>query len=150
MKKIILILSFLLVGCDKEVDRKPYIDKVNQDFVNEANVLFDGKAGDLKGYSSYSSNTVSYKIKADEFKINIFFNKKDKQLKEMGWKYHQKYNKSYIFCRDKRQLEIIAPRVVVGNKELAEGSVAMQLNDDWHVIFYKANNTTSYICHNYK
>ncbi len=68
----------------------------------------------------------------------------------MGWKYHQKYNESYIFCRDKRQLEIIAPRVVVGNKELAEGSVAMQLNDDWHVIFYKANNTTSYICHNYK
>ncbi|WP_312048910.1 hypothetical protein [Acinetobacter courvalinii] len=76
MKKIILILSFLLVGCDKEVERKPYIDKVNQDFVNEANVLFDGKAGDLKGYSSYSSNTVSYKIKADEFKINIFLIRK--------------------------------------------------------------------------
>lgn len=82
MKKIILTLSFLLVGCDKEVERKPYIDKVNQDFVNEANVLFDGKAGDLKGYSSYSSNTVSYKIKADEFEINNFLNKKDKQLKK--------------------------------------------------------------------
>lgn len=150
MKKIILILSFLLVGCDKEVERKPYIDKVNQDFVNEANILFDGKAGDLKGYSSYSSNTVSYKIKADEFKINNFLNKKDKQLKKMGWEYYQKYNESYIFCRNKSQLEIIAPLVVVGNKELVEGSVAMQLNDGWHVIFYKANNTTSYICHNYK
>lgn len=68
----------------------------------------------------------------------------------MGWKYHQKYNESYIFCRDKRQLEIIAAWVVVGNKKLVEGSVAMQLNDDWHVIFYKANNTTSYICHNYR
>lgn len=65
MKKIVIILSFLLIGCDREVERKPYIDKVNQDFVSEAIVLFDGKAGDLKGYSSYSSNTVSYKIKLD-------------------------------------------------------------------------------------
>lgn len=150
MKKIVLILSVLLVGCGEEVVEKPYIDKVNQDFVNEVSILFDSKTRDLKGYSSYSANRVSYKIKADEFNINNFLNKKDKQLKEMGWKYYQKYNESYIFCRNKSQLEIIAPRVFVGNRELAEGSVAMQLNDDWHVIFYKDNNTTSYICHNYK
>jgi hypothetical protein len=68
----------------------------------------------------------------------------------MGWEYYKKYNESYIFCRDKRQLEIIAPRVIVDKTELVEGSVAMQLNDDWHVIFYKANNTTSYISHDYR
>ncbi len=47
-------------------------------------------------------------------------------------------------------MEIIKPRVLVGNKDLVEGSNAMQLNNDWHIIFYKPNNTTSYKCYNYK
>ena len=61
-----------------------------------------------------------------------------------------KYNQSYIFCDGKRQMEIIEPRVLAGNKDLVEGSNAMQLNNDWHIIFYEKNNTTSYKCYNYK
>ena len=73
MKKIVIILSFLLIGCNGEVERKPYMDKVNQDFVNEASILFDSKTRDLKGYSSYSANRVSYKIKADELLTGNFY-----------------------------------------------------------------------------
>lgn len=82
MKKIILILSFLLFGCDKEVERKPYIDKVNQDIVNEAKVLFNGTVEDLSAYSSYTDNTVAYKIKANKFDINFFMKEESKDLKK--------------------------------------------------------------------
>lgn len=149
MKKAILIFLSILFGCGNDNVKKPYLDQVNKKFVDEAHILFNGKARDLRGYSSYTANRVSYKIEWKYFNINIFFEDK-KVLDKMGWKYYVKYNQSYIFCDGERQMEIIKPRILAGNKDLVEGANAMQLNNDWHIIFYKPNNTTSYKCYNYK
>lgn len=150
MKKSILMSSLLLVGGGDDNVQKPYLDQVNQKFVDEVDILFNGKMRDLRGYSSYTANRVSYKIDSKDFNIDVFFEDKRKALDKIGWKYYLKYNQSYIFCDGKRQMEIIKPRVLVGNKDPVEGSNAMQLNNDWHIIFYKPNNTTSYKCYNYK
>ncbi|ENX22994.1 hypothetical protein F892_02237 [Acinetobacter vivianii] len=85
VKKTILILSFLLVGCDNETVKKPYLDQVNKRFVDEAEALFNGAVEDLSAYSSYTDNTVAYKIKADKFDINVFMKEESKDLKKMGW-----------------------------------------------------------------
>lgn len=149
MKKAILIFLSILFGCGNDNVEKTYLDQVNQKFVDEAHILFNGKTRDLRGYSSYTANRVSYKIESKDFNINIFFEDK-KALDKIGWKYYLKYNQSYIFCDGERQMEIIKPRILAGNKDLVEGANAMQLNNDWHIIFYKPNNTTSYKCYNYK
>ncbi len=150
VKKTILILSFLLVGCDNETVKKPYLDQVNKRFVDEAEALFNGAVEDLSAYSSYTDNTVAYKIKADKFDINVFMKEESKDLKKMGWFFFKKYNESYIFCDGKRQLEIISPRIVSKNEVLVKGSAGMQLDDFWHVIFMSPNNTKRYVCYDYK
>lgn len=150
MKKIVLILSFFFIGCDKKVAENPYLDQVNQRFVDEAKVLFNGTVEDLSAYSSYTDNTVAYKIKADKFDINFFMKEESKDLKKMGWSFYKKYNESYIFCDGERQLEIISPRIVSKNKFLVEGSAGMQLDKFWHVIFMSPNNTKRYVCYDYK
>jgi hypothetical protein len=71
----------LLIGGDKEVVENPYLDHVNQRFVGEAEVLFNGTVEDLSAYSSYTDNTVAYKIKADKFDINAFMKEESKDLK---------------------------------------------------------------------
>lgn len=84
MKKIVLTLSFFLIGCDKKVAENPYLDQVNQRFIDEAKVLFNGTVEDLSAYSSYTDNTVAYKIKADKFDINFFMKEESKDLKKNG------------------------------------------------------------------
>ncbi|MCU4583118.1 hypothetical protein KTJ32_19180 [Acinetobacter gyllenbergii] len=150
MKKIVLILSFFLIGCDNKVAENPYLDQVNQRFVDEAKLLFNGTVEELSSYSSYTDNTVAYKIKADKFNINFFMKDESKDLKKMGWSFFKKYNESYIFCDGKRQLEIISPRVISKNTVLVEGSAGMQLDKFWHVIFMSPNNTKRYVCYDYK
>jgi UDP-N-acetylmuramyl pentapeptide synthase len=140
----------LLIGCDKEVVEKPYLDQVNQRFVDEAEVLFNGAVEDLSAYSSYTDNNVAYNIKSDKFDINAFMKEESKDLKKMGWFFFKKYNESYIFCDGKRQLEIISPRNFSKNPVLVKGSAGMQLDEFWHVIFMSPNNTKRYVCYDYK
>ncbi|WP_213064122.1 hypothetical protein [Acinetobacter indicus] len=105
MKKAILIFLSILFGCGNDNVEKTYLDQVNQKFVDEAHILFNGKTRDLRGYSSYTANRVSYKIESKDFNINIFFEDK-KALDKIGWKYYLKYNQSYIFCDGERQMEM--------------------------------------------
>ncbi|WP_228722162.1 RNA-binding protein [Acinetobacter indicus] len=76
MKKAILIFLSILFGCGNDNVKKPYLDQVNKKFVDEAHILFNGKARDLRGYSSYTANRVSYKIEWKYFNINIFLKTK--------------------------------------------------------------------------
>lgn len=78
MLKAALIVSLLLMGCGNDNVQKPYLDRINQQFVDEANILFEGKTKDLKGYHSYTANSVSYKINSEDFSINIFLKLKIK------------------------------------------------------------------------
>lgn len=102
MLKAALIVSLLLMGCGNDNVQKPYLDRINQQFVDKASILFDGKASDLKGYHSYTDNTISYKIKSDLFNIEDFFEEKITDLNKMGWEFFKRYNESYIFCDGKK------------------------------------------------
>lgn len=91
-----------MAGCSQNTAHKPYLDKVNQQFVDEANILFDGKQKDIMGFSSYTANTVIYSIEVDDFNFNELLDRKNNSLNEMGWGFYKKYNESYIFCDGKK------------------------------------------------
>lgn len=150
MKKYLLIVVLILSGCAGKKKHRLYWDRVNQSFVNQAEVLFGAELIELQSYSSYATNTVLFQLQQQDFDYADFLNNKKDELAQMNWVFYTQYNASYIFCDGRNQLEIIPPQSLVGNKKLFTGSTGMQLEKEWNILFMRPNHSTHYECLHFK
>ncbi|MEG0651817.1 MAG: hypothetical protein RR479_06305 [Acinetobacter sp.] len=146
----ICILSFFLFGCTNSKEKNYDISqsKKNKYFSSQAELFFGGILQDKMSFSSYSADDVSYSININDFNYSYFIKAKMVVLKNNGWVFLKKYKQSYIFCNGKDQLEIIIPRKIAQNKTLVKGSIGMQLEDNWNILFSHPKNSTWFECSN--
>ncbi|GMA11805.1 hypothetical protein GCM10025882_22300 [Acinetobacter gyllenbergii] len=93
----------------------------------EAKDIFGDKLENERGYQSFYSSDIVYKISAKNFSMEEFITYKDQILSKKKWIFRSKVNEGYIFCQGSRQLEIIPPQLLVGNNELGRGDIGKQL-----------------------
>lgn len=115
-------------------------------FTNQADLIFDNILEDRKAFSSYSADDLSYRVQLKNFNYDIFLVEKKNIMIESGWLFLKKYNQSYIYCHGDDQLEIIVPRAIAMNDKLVNGSIGMQLEDQWNIMFAHPKNSTWFEC----
>ncbi|TCM58043.1 hypothetical protein EC844_1562 [Acinetobacter calcoaceticus] len=147
----IIFLIMLLTECDQG-ERKPTAmsnHPINIELKNQARTIFNDKLENEQSYRSYSSNDVFYEIKAENLTMEQFELYKNQILPKNGWVFFSKVEQAYLFCQGTRQLEMIPPQILVGNKVLGEGDIGRQLVDQWNIIFSHTANGTLNQCYKY-
>lgn len=134
-----LFMALLVIGCEKETPKVK--NKVNEMFKIEAVKIFGDKLKDEKVFSSYSSYKVIYEIDLDNYTLNNM-----KNILNNGWVLNKKLGQSFIFCKDKNQLEIVPPRKMIGNESLEDGDIARQLENTWNIIFHRSRQNSYNVC----
>lgn len=72
---------------------------------------------------------------------------KNEIIPSSGWTYYGKVGQGYVFCKGKRQLELIPPKDLALNNDLGEGDIGKQLNDDWNIFFRNTLNGSLNKCY---
>lgn len=69
-------------------------------------------------------------------------------LVNLNWLFQNIEGGGYIFCNGVKQMEIIPPKKNILINEI-DGVIGKQLDDEWNIVFYKPNNSTSNFCYKY-
>lgn len=153
MSKILNFFLYALVitqlSCSVEHNEKIYKDTVNSSFMNQAEKFFGDKVYGVKSFSSYNSNMVFYKMKESDFTIKNFFEKEGQILKGFNWSFQGVLDGSYVFCNGTEQFEIVPPKSLATINDVGGGLIGAQYKDEWNIVFYKPNNSTSNFCYKY-
>ena len=149
---ILSTFSFFLIACTYSNEKKYDVSesKKNQYFSYEAEVFFGNVVYDKMSFSSYSADDVSYSIKSNDFNYDVFIRDNKVILDNKGWSFLKKYKESYIFCNGNDQLEIIIPKIIAKNKTLVKGSIGMQSENNWNILFSHPKNSTWFECNKSK
>ena len=136
---LMLILGFFLISCVNQ--EPPKIEnQVNALMEVEAKNIFGDVLKNEKSYFTYSAYMVIYEIDIKDYSLESIKNIK------YNWKFKKKVGESYVFCKDKMQLELVPPRKITENKELNGGEIAAQLEDQWNILFYQKRNRRPITC----
>lgn len=141
MKFVILIFFCLLCSACVE-KRNSTLDKnrteTQMKFLSEINTIFaEIKFEDLTFYNTAGAEYVMLEIKSENMNLQVFNMLKNTKIKDEGWEYLKNENQSIIFCKKNSQLEISAPKKIIGNDELQDGDILRQLDNEWNIVFYK-------------
>lgn len=107
----------------------------NLELMNEGIKVLGDEFYDLRpssSSSSYSYNTVVYSISDHELSLKKWSLREENIYKD-GWLYLTKKNQSYIYCKDKIQLEVVPPQSLIKNEILEEGDMLLQGEKNWHI-----------------
>lgn len=153
MKRFFPFLSIimLLTACEQteHVSIGMSNAPINQQLKQDAKEIFANKLENEASYRSFSSNDVFYEIKAENLTMEQFELYKNQILPKKGWIFFSKVEQAYVFCQGTRQLEMIPPQVLIGNKTLGEGDIGKQFEDNWNIIFRNTANGTLNQCYKY-
>ncbi|KAF1020889.1 MAG: hypothetical protein GAK29_03529 [Acinetobacter bereziniae] len=68
-------------------------------------------------------------------------------IEDRAWVFLKKKDQAYIFCQGTRQLEVIPPQELVGNKILGSGDIGRQIENKWNIILSHTINGTLNRCY---
>lgn len=150
MKKMLpFFLIILLVACvkDNNIGKGQSNDPVNEELKHEAKEIFKNKLENEGSYKSYSSSDVFYEISSNNLSLQQFNIIKKNMIEDRGWVFLKKKDQAYIFCQGTRQLEVIPPQELVGNKILGGGDIGRQIENKWNIILSHTINGTLNRCY---
>ncbi len=144
-----LLILLLLTACEQAERTQTGTSNhpINQELKRDAKAIFKDKLEDEASYRSFSSNDVFYEIKAENLTMEQFELYKKQILQKNGWIFFSKVDQAYVFCQGTRQLEMIPPQILIGNKVLGGGDIGRQLEDTWNIIFRSNANGTLNKCY---
>ena len=113
----------------------------------EAKEIFKNKLEDERSFRSYAEHQVLYEIQANKLTLKEFEYLTTHDIAKKQWKFYKKINQGYIFCRNKQQLEVIPPQILVGNEVLGKGDVGLQYENDWNIFLLSPASGGIYVCY---